>query len=98
MQRELKVLLACARAPSAPGGWSLEALLDRELDWTIVVRMALRHGVSPIVAERLLGTPPGAIPDNLRAALDEHLQDNRARNAVLGAALVELLDAFHASN
>jgi len=98
MQGELQVLLACVREPSAPGGQSLEALLDRELDWTVVVRMALRHGVSPIVAERLLGTLPGAIPDDLREALDEHLQDNRARNAVLGAALVELLDALDASN
>jgi putative nucleotidyltransferase-like protein len=98
MQREVEVLLACVRAPSAPGGQSLEVLLDRELDWTVVVRMALGHGVSPIVAERLLGTPAGAIPNDLRAALDVHLQDNRARNALLGAALIELLDALHASN
>jgi hypothetical protein len=92
--QELSLLLACVGSTTQVPERSVEALLNSDLDWALVVRSALEHGVSPIVAERLLCAPPGSISKDLRVALDLHLQDNRARNVALGAALIELLGAL----
>ncbi len=90
---ESELLLACVSADPAAGA-RIERILGGDLDWTSLVRAALDHGVSPLVADRLLRTRAGLIPDDLRRALAEHLADNRDRIGVLVAALFELLDTL----
>jgi len=77
---------------------SIELLLAGDIDWTIFIRTVLAQGVSPLVVDRLVRAPAGSIPDDLRAALSGHLRDNRARNAALAQALIELLDTLRAGD
>jgi len=93
---ELELLLACVRPDSGSdaGARRIETLLQQDIDWTLLIRTALAHGVSPLVAERLGRLTSDALPTELRAALADHLLDNRERNVLLVNALFELLDAL----
>jgi Uncharacterised nucleotidyltransferase len=88
---ENELLLACV---SPRPDTRIDQMLGGDIDWTSLVRAALDHGVSPLVADRLLRTHEGLIPEDLRHALAEHLGDNRDRIGVLVTALFELLDAL----
>lgn len=63
-------------------------------DWTSVVELALRHGVSPFLARWALGRHGDRIPADLRNAFAQHLDDNAARNESLAKALVHMLGAM----
>jgi hypothetical protein len=92
---ELELLLACVRPYNDDADdHRIEAIVRRKIDWTYLVRTALAHGVSPLVARRLGVAHSERIPDDIRKAFDHHLLDNRDRNVVLADALFRILDAL----
>ncbi len=87
---EVELLLCCGQPRVASRLSRIEALLREEIDWTDLVRMALAHGVSSLLA-RGLGQVCSGVPEEIQEALREHLSDNRARNLELARVLVDLL-------
>jgi hypothetical protein len=69
-------------------------LLNGPVDWATLFRLALRHGVSPLLARSIALSEAEAIPADIGDALREHAADNEQRTAVLVGALLELLDAL----
>src|SRR5262249_7913762 len=91
---EIDILRGCARSPLDPPHASrIARLLEGRIDWTYLVRTALFHRVSPLLAHHLQGSE-FAVPEDVRAALRLHIDDNRQRTFALVAVLFELLDAL----
>src|SRR5262245_5005140 len=90
---EMELLVCCAMAEAAASAPRIEALLEQEIDWTSLVRLALAHGMTPLLARSLERVSAG-VPEEIADALRSHLEDNRARNRVLATLLVDLLDAL----
>ena len=90
---EVELLLCCGQPGVASRRPRIEALLRQEIDWTDLVRMALTHGVSPLLA-RGLAQNYSDVPKEIQEALREHLSDNQARNLELTRVLTDLLEAL----
>jgi len=91
---EIDILLGCARSHlDGLDASRIASLLEGSIDWTYLVRTALFHRVSPLLAHHLQGSE-FAVPEDVRAALRLHLDDNRQRTSALVAVLFELLDAL----
>jgi hypothetical protein len=95
---EIDLLLACVQPGAGREDSHLERLLQRDLNWERVVRLALAHGVGPLFAHRLGRLQPGNLPDDIRGALALYLQGNRERNLQLTRALLQILDALKERN
>ena len=90
---EIALLLWCGRPQIAADTSRIEALLREGIDWTYLVRVALAHGMSPLLA-RALGQVSSGIPDELQETLQDHLRNNRARNEQLARVLTDLLEGL----
>lgn len=79
-----------------PGAYMvrIESLLLGEIDWSYLVRAALYHGVSLLLARTLVNFRAGQVPDEILQSFEAHLLDNRERNRQLTGALFELMDAL----
>lgn len=95
---EADVLLRCAAIAKAgdDGAWLGE--LGREpLDWPSLLRLALRHGVLSLLADRVVRAAPGAVPAEPLAYLSRHLEKNARRNEILAGELRRLLHQLQES-
>jgi hypothetical protein len=76
-ETELLFLLARPRL-SAQTAERIGALLRDDLNWVLFVGSALSHDVLPLVSQRLLRMPTGAVPDairdQLRGYVDQHVR------------------------
>ena len=91
---EIEILLGCARSRlDRQHAARIARVLERDIDWTYLVRTALVHQLSPLLAHHLQNSD-FAVPVDVRTALRLHLEDNRQRTAALIAVLFELMDAF----
>jgi Uncharacterised nucleotidyltransferase len=82
-----------ARATALPGKPLSES------DWAEVVVLAERHGVAPLLYERLTtGACPSAVPDRVRQSLREAFLMNGAKNALLYKELAQVLRALRQAN
>lgn len=91
---ERDLLLACVQPGAGVEDRQIERLLQGDLNWERVIRLALAHSVSPLLARRLARLRPASVPDDIREALEAHCQDNRERNVQLTRALFEILDGL----
>jgi hypothetical protein len=70
-----------------------------ESDWREVVALAARHGVSPLLYERLTaGTSPPAVPERVLQTLREAFLMNGAKNALLYQELAQVLRKLQQDN
>jgi len=95
---DIDLLLACVQPGAGREDSHIERLLQSDLNWERAIRLALAHGVSPLLARRLGRLRPGSVPDDIREAMALHLRDNRERNLQLTRALYQILDALTESN
>lgn len=93
-RREFNLLVACSNPRSSSESFALRSLLSEDLDWTLLIEQALRHGVSPMVAKTLIEVSPRQLPEDLAEGLREHASDNALRNRSLLAALDETMQAL----
>jgi glycosyltransferase involved in cell wall biosynthesis len=91
---EIELLLCCARVELDSALPRIAQLVEQELDWTFLVRTALSHGVTPLLARALDRVPSDRLPGEIRDALRIHFEDNRERNEVLTRELLALLDTL----
>ena len=92
---ESELILCCSR--THPGAKAIErvtALLERELDWENLIRLAFVHGVLPLVYSNIRKRWLEALPEIISHQLQKHFQANIQRNFFLTAELLKLLKAF----
>jgi len=96
MRREIRLLLYCARScMGANDAVALRMLAQGDIGWDYLVRMALHHGMMPLLYWHLNTTCPDAVPaavlDDLRSRFEENARRNLALTAELRLVL-ELLE------
>jgi len=68
--------------------------IDREIDWTEVVRRALRHGVAGLLCRSIGTLPRGVVPQDIVDASGAYLETADAQGAALVAQLMDVLDVL----
>jgi hypothetical protein len=94
---EIRLLLDCARTHlDAQRASRIKRLDSKNIDWADLIRMALAHGVMPLVYRTLNSISPDAVPTPTLEELRDHFYANAGRNLFLGKELLKLLQLFEA--
>jgi hypothetical protein len=94
--RELRLLIECARASIDPAGAArIRELAAGGLDWTRLQRLAERHGLRPLLYWHLNTIGAAGVPAESFAFLRDCFQRNAALTALLTGELVRLLALLH---
>ena len=94
-RREFDFLRRCLRARSdAESLESIRLLIQEDMDWSFLIRTAIRHGVMPLLYRTLQGLCPEEVPAPHGAQLAEYYRLNVARTLSLINALRAILAEF----
>lgn len=94
---EAELLLCCARTRMDPArAGRVKALLQKDIDWTYLLRTARAHGMMPLLYWHLNATCPEAVPKTTLDQLRDHFHANARRNLFLTRELLGLLEMFEA--
>src|SRR4051812_16960700 len=89
---EMELLVACARFPPPPDAADrLSALASRPLDWDLLFKQANRHGLLPLLCDRLDRHCSEVVPPARMASLRSHFRGHALRNRVLRETLLSLM-------
>ncbi len=92
---ELELLLLCARVRvDDDGAKRILGRLDGGLDWNMVVKAALRHGLIPLVYRTLVGLGLRNVPPPIQAQLRTLSESFRFRTLVHFSELIRLQQAL----
>lgn len=69
-----------------------------DIDWTLVVRRAIAHRVTPLLAWNLASVCADSLPAELANALHHWLAQNRARNLELVQEILTIVDLLETHN
>jgi len=90
--REVDLLLQCARSClNTQHVQHIQTLLQETLDWAYVTRMALQHGVMPLLYWNLNKACPDSVPANILQRLRTNFYQTSARNLSLAGELLKVL-------
>jgi signal peptidase I len=94
---EDEMLICCARTRvDSASAERIKILLQKDIDWTYLVRSARRHGVMPLLYQSLRTTCPETVPQAIMDQLQGHFHTNALRNHFLTQELLRLLNLFKA--
>lgn len=95
---EAELLICCART-RMNSEWAdrVKALLQGDIDWTSLYRMAFLHGMRPLLYWHLNATCPDAVPKATMDYLREYFHANAAHNLYLTGELCSLLKLLDAN-
>lgn len=97
LRPEAELLLCCARTRLEPAtAERIRHLLQKEIDWTYLLRTAAGHNLIPLLYWNLNRTGPEAVPPTILAQLRVAFQANATRNLILTGELIKLLELFEA--
>ncbi len=92
---ENELLLCCARTRmDSKRADQLRSLLQKDIDWTYLTQMALRHGVMPLLYFNLNSTCPNAVPKTTLEQFRGYFNANALNNLSLTSELLKLLNLF----
>ena len=74
----------------------IEELLQQEIDWITLFKVALRHGMMPLLYWHLNNLCPQAVPTDFLRRLRNAFYTNAANNLLLADELLKLLNLFEA--
>jgi hypothetical protein len=95
---EMRLLVLAARPSAVPADIAeIHAILQQPLDWTLLVKSAMRHGLTAQAFARLLHVAEPELPADIAEAARTNITQLRARNRTLIAELVTVLDALDAA-
>ena len=95
LRPEANLLLCCARTQMDDANAErIVRLLQRNIDWTYLLKMALRHNLVPLLYWSLEAVAPATIPEDARVELREQSQVNIQGNLFLTKELLHLLALF----
>ena len=96
-RRAWEILLCCTRTRMGPErGKELCALLRGDADWEYLLRMAFRHGVTPLLSLHLNAVATGRAPSAVLTQLNSYVLEHTKRNLFLTGELLKLLDLLRA--
>jgi hypothetical protein len=75
----------------------MRTLLNSVIDWPTLLRMAVAHGVLPLLYFNLKKTCPDLVPQPILDQLHNHFLANAGRNLFLTEELLKLLHLFEAN-
>jgi hypothetical protein len=94
---ETEIVLCCARVTlDPPARDRLAALLAGPVDWPGLLRIAVHHGVLPLVCRHLEPGVVGPVPRAVRDVLRERFRSNLVRNVMLAQELARLVNLLEA--
>jgi hypothetical protein len=92
LRPELRLLLHCARTRlETQRANQIKSLVENGIEWTYLIRMALGHGVMPLLYWTLHSTCPDAVPRAVLEQLQGHFYANAGHNLLLTKELLKLL-------
>ena len=92
MRPEVELLLGCARVHIDSARVArISALLQEDLNWNYLLRMASQHGMMPLLYWHLKSIHPDAVPKATLDQLHGHFYNNARYNLLLTGALLKLL-------
>lgn len=96
---ESDLLLCCARTQvDAAMATHIKTLLQQAIDWEQVLRLAVRHGLAPLLYQTLNVVAPNAVPEPQWTQLRNAFQVNAQRNLFQTGELLNLLSVFEAES
>jgi hypothetical protein len=94
---EAEILLRSTRAYLAPEETDrIVALLQKELDWVYLKEMALRHGLMPLLYQRLKSYAANSVPTSILTQLRDYSISSASRSLVMTGELLSLLELLNA--
>ena len=94
---ENDLLLCCARTHIDPAAKAkIHRLLQRSIDWPVLLQTARRHGVLPLLNHTLEVTCPNAVPEYVLAQLRRNAYGTALHNTRLTLELLQLLQHLQA--
>jgi len=95
---EMTLLLACASAPmDRSKSENIRLLLQQEIDWPYLKRIAHQHGLTSLLFENLRTFCMEKVPEEILMQLREHAIANARRNLFLTGELLRILHLFEAN-
>lgn len=92
---EVELLLCCARTHlDTSTAERLRDLLQEDIDWDYLLRLARQHKMMPLLYWHLNLTCSEAVPKATLELLQKHFNDNAQRNQFLTLELLKLLNLF----
>ena len=96
---ELQILLYCSHTTLDESKTSqLEKLLSQQVDWSRLLALAERHGLTPLVQHSLTSLPQISIPDEIRQQLTIVFLQNTANVLLLKGELEKILTVLEQAN
>ena len=92
---EIGLLLSCSRISlEAEETERIQSLAQKNIDWSYLLGMALRHRVMPLMYRSLYKTCPDLIPPVVLNQFRNHFYGNTLRNIFMTRELLKLLNLF----
>ncbi|NES70734.1 MAG: nucleotidyltransferase family protein [Okeania sp. SIO2D1] len=99
MTPEINLLLCCSTTKIEPlKAEEVQSLVQQELDWPKLIRLATSHGVKPLLYQNLSKICPEAVPPAILTQLQKDFRTNALRNLHLTKELLKILDIFTEHN
>ncbi len=90
---ETALLLACARNRlDSRTAEHIKTLVEGEIDWALLVRRAISHALTPLLAWNLTQACSGSLPLEIRDALVGSLEQNRQRSLALAREVLTVVE------
>jgi hypothetical protein len=90
---ETEIALCCARTSlDAVSRARLAMLLQQSVDWPRLLRIAVHHGVMPLVCHHLSGSFVDAVPQVVLRQLQERFRANSVRNLILTREMTRIVN------
>jgi hypothetical protein len=90
--KEFQLLLHCAR--SRPDAGSVRDLVNKDIDWQLLLRLGARHCVRPMLLQTLKAVCWDAVPQEIQIKLTHFNKANAQKNLRLVAELLRIVDLF----
>ena len=92
---EVDLLLSCARTQiTAEISNRIRALVQGKVDWIALIRLALCHGVMPLLYRNLQQVCPDSVPEDVLRALRARYQSEAARALRRAEEVGQILEQF----
>ncbi|MBW4509594.1 MAG: nucleotidyltransferase family protein [Scytonematopsis contorta HA4267-MV1] len=92
---EIELLLCCVRTQLQPSiTQRIKTIAQQDIDWEYLIKIANRHGVTPLLYWSLKITCSESVPQTQLDVLQNSFQANSYNNLLLTQELVKLLDFF----
>jgi hypothetical protein len=93
---EVRLLLGCARTHvDSAIAEQIKSLLQRQIDWSYVMRIALRHRLGALLYWNLNAICPGAVPGPVLSQMRRQFYASVRHSQILTDELLGLLDLLH---